>query len=245
MNVFEYINMVEEVKKDWGDVKTYDELLNVNLDFINGRLNESPYHCGPLLDPSPELICNLSKLHNYGLLTVSGQESEKDHGICMKEQEFFYDKILKQGHAYANEQRGYLIFHVEKNSFVNAMNCNVFDSFIQKIKEFGLMYRIINMETQSIDTNINGSYNVTRFRVGKNEKKERSAKWIHNTSIGRGVSRDYYWISPKRGDTTFAPNRILKNTVVFQLAMLEYGVGNLEQIIIDICMGLDLKKHNL
>jgi hypothetical protein len=63
------------------------------------------YPEGRLVDSSPMLISNLSKLHEYGLLTVEGQESEKDHGICMEDEGVFCGEILEYGNSYANEQK--------------------------------------------------------------------------------------------------------------------------------------------
>ena len=65
----------------WATVETYTDLLKVNLDFVNGKIQKTPYHLGPMDNPSPELIANLNKLHKYGFLTVSGQESRYEYGV--------------------------------------------------------------------------------------------------------------------------------------------------------------------
>lgn len=57
------------VKKNeslWSYVNCYDDLLNLNLDFIHDKLSTTPYHFGPLEEPSNALIQNLDyKTANY------------------------------------------------------------------------------------------------------------------------------------------------------------------------------------
>lgn len=238
-------------KLEWSNVENYDELLSLNLDFIHGRLRQTPYYGGPLLDPSKELIDNLDQLHRYGFLTIDGQETECIHSKCV-EPRYFYSEFLERGNFYENEQRGYLKFHIDVNSFVDNANNNVLEKFICKIKESHLVYKIINMETSHIDSNIyeGRRYNVTRYRVGENEEKLKSARWINGAHIYYGYkdrAELYYWRETLRNKKymAYAPNKILTKTIHIELAMPEYGIGNLERILIDMCKAIDLKVRDL
>ena len=158
--------MKEKVKNlDWTNVENYDELLSVNLDFIHGKLRCTPYHGGPLVDPSQELIDILDQLHRYGFLTVNGQEAESKRFECTETTYF-----LKQGSWYETEQRGYLEFHIDIDSFVDINNNNMITKFIDKIKESDLIYRILDMGTSNVETNVRGYYNVGHCRSNKKEK---------------------------------------------------------------------------
>lgn len=159
--------MVEKVKKlDWTNVGNYDELLSVNLDFIHGKLRCTPYHGGPLVDPSQELINSLDQLHRYGFLTVNGQETVSKRHECTETTYF-----SQQGTWYEIEQRGYLEFHIDIDSFVDNNNNNVIAKFIDEIKKSNLIYRILDMRTSKMETNIRGYFSLGQHRSNKTEKK--------------------------------------------------------------------------
>ncbi len=101
----DYVSKCNELKKieddldlEWSKCENFKNLLHTNKKYIQGKINASPYYLGPLDDPSPRLIENLLKLHDYGLLTVDGQESKCVYGEISDEE--FFDQ----------EQRGYLHF---------------------------------------------------------------------------------------------------------------------------------------
>lgn len=221
----------------WAGVHDYNDLLSVNLDFIHGILPESPYHGGPLDNPSQQLINDLDKLHRYGLLTVNGQGSECSYGK---------KSCHPNGRFSDNEQRGYLEFHIHIDSFVDTNGNNVVDKFIDKIKETSLVYRIFNIKTNATENNIRGrSYNVTRYRINNNKKKLVTMPWFNYTNIHPN-NDDFFWFSCDNEQYhTYSPNRILKNTINILLALPEYGKDNLESIVIGICKCIDLKQHDL
>lgn len=228
----------------WSTVETYDDLLNANLDIIHGILKEIPYHQESLKISSHISINDLDQLHRYGLLITNGQKAECVYG----------QKMQKLGCFCDNEQCGYIEFYVHIKSFVDTNNNIVIDKFINKIKESNLVYRILNMETSNIESNIrNGSrYNVTRYRRRKQKSDLcKSTPWFFDKGIRNNnsdiIPKKFYW--NVRGNeenfTTYAPNKILKNTLAIVLAMPQYGIGTLEKIIIGMCKDINLKLHDL
>ncbi len=239
--------MVEKVKVlNWDNVENYDELLSLNLNFINGLLRATPYHGGPLVDPSKELIVGLDQLHRYGLLTVNGQEAMSKRVECTDTATFLLGKNLEQGSWYEIEQCGYLEFHIDIDSFVDNKNNNVVTEFIDKIKGSNLIYRILDMRTSKVETNMRGYFSLGHHRLNKKEIKLNSTKWTNNIGIHEHAEPRYcYWNTFNKKDYfSYAPNRLLKKTINIILTIPEYGIGNLEEIIINMCKKIDLKMHN-
>ncbi|KAF2229456.1 hypothetical protein EV356DRAFT_521087 [Viridothelium virens] len=60
----------------WDSTETYSDVINLNMKFLRGDINYTPYHLGPL-DPETEpLVPDLLKLHEYGVLTITGQPAD-------------------------------------------------------------------------------------------------------------------------------------------------------------------------
>lgn len=59
-------------------VRTYDDLLHLNVEFIQGRLPMTPYHCGPLNDETLPMVEDLVRLHAFGFLSISSQPARMD-----------------------------------------------------------------------------------------------------------------------------------------------------------------------
>lgn len=94
---------------EFKDVKTFDDLIQANVRFIEGKLPESPYHGGPLESDSQTLIPRLVNLHRrFRILSVDGQTGYKGSTDTVK-------------------QRPYLAFFIEKNMSTNL--------FLSKLKQ--------------------------------------------------------------------------------------------------------------
>ena len=66
----------EEIKAQWKACTTYSAMVQLNRDFLHGRLPCTPYY-GNAIDPeTTPLLRGLLRLHDYGLLTVQSQLSE-------------------------------------------------------------------------------------------------------------------------------------------------------------------------
>ena len=70
----QYDEAKEQQVADFNDTyDTYEEILQINTDFIKGILKISPYHNGPLEIDSQTVKDKLIKMHEYGLFTYDGQ----------------------------------------------------------------------------------------------------------------------------------------------------------------------------
>jgi hypothetical protein len=58
----------------WGSIRTYQNLIEVNTAFIEGKLFQSPYHYGPVTtDWSNTGDSSLAQLNRFGFITINGQ----------------------------------------------------------------------------------------------------------------------------------------------------------------------------
>lgn len=57
----------------WSTATTFSELIDVNIKFLKGEINESPWHCGPLNGESFSILDKLIEINEKGLLTTSSQ----------------------------------------------------------------------------------------------------------------------------------------------------------------------------
>ena len=66
---------------------SFEELIEYNLDFLDGKHNRTFYHCAPVMDETKPFLPKLKKLHGHGLFTFSSQppaltEEESESDVC-------------------------------------------------------------------------------------------------------------------------------------------------------------------
>ena len=59
---------------EWKEAETFDDLLKIGIMFINGELDSTPFHGGPLVDADPSIVERLMELHRYKFFTIDGQD---------------------------------------------------------------------------------------------------------------------------------------------------------------------------
>ena len=77
------VDIMEEMRVAYSSVETYDDLLNRNIDYLNGRLKANPYTHSSILndnDMSP-LIPKLIELTKLGYYTITGQPNKAAYNV--------------------------------------------------------------------------------------------------------------------------------------------------------------------
>ena len=206
----------------WKRVKTFDDLVRVNATFVRGKLKLSPYSCGPLMPDSLPLVPNLLALHQFGLVTTNGQSNE-----CR------YDQLTRGGDRYfESEQKPYIRFTMLKSEAGTKLISELMDS-----DRFIII--VTDGTTEEVETNMAESiekYNVTRDRSSAATLKElKEIPWREFTNLWRrpGYLEDDW------------PNHIvdfLRDTAVsVDVAMKEYGKGDLESELLQICQAVGMQ----
>jgi len=210
----------------WYSVKTYDDLLKLNIEFIDEKIDKTPYSFGPMVG-SQELRNNLVKLHQYGILTVGGQETKCEYNM------------YKDNYWRSFEQRAYLDFYINLDD-----NKKLAESFIEYLKNKNIIYLIKNPNGNAIITNVKGRrFNLTRTSKSTEHKDKDTFLWNDDTNFwNKYADCEFYgqWGFIKSKSSKI--KKIFKNTLYFQLALPEYGKGNLEEILLNICQNVQTTK---
>lgn len=65
----------------WNSCKTFDDLRQVMLLFIQGKIYKTPMHFGPIVEKDPTYIQHLVKLNEIGAISFDGQEYLKTERV--------------------------------------------------------------------------------------------------------------------------------------------------------------------
>ena len=77
------VDIMEEMRVAYSSVETYDDLLNRNIDYLNGRLKANPYTHSSILSDNDmlPLIPKLIELTKLGYYTITGQPNKAAYNV--------------------------------------------------------------------------------------------------------------------------------------------------------------------
>jgi hypothetical protein len=176
----------------YSNIKTYQDLCNVNVKFLRGEYDSTAYHGGPICEETIQLVDDLCIINKMGVYTFCGQPSDRS----FSENLFENKNNLNLNILTCYEQRGYL------DCFVNI-------DYIDKIKKSISedIYYYVEYPCGKIETNI-------QFVDGK-YRLHREAKMIIS---GFDIAPEMYdFIKPKNWeDETFGACISQKSIVSLQ-----------------------------
>lgn len=198
-------------------VTTFDELIQANVAFLEGKVEETPYHYGPIDPETVPLVGKLVALNKKGFLSTNGQPALIEMGVmpdtCNKNRK-------DCGNVwYIDQQKSYIDGYVKLEKVA---------SLIQYLLSRSDIYFVVYGPDGMIgNTFPEESYCVTRSKLSKDESKMNSTKWKEYTHI----NTKYLGFDEWRG----LPNikRIIKDTRLFSIAGKEYGKGSVEDVLLD------------
>ena len=209
----------------WMNIYDYETLLKTNVDFLRGVIPNTPYHGGHIDAETNALVPSLIELHRRGLLTVSGQPAEMTSDLFVAET-WVGRGGEPQGNWYTDvQQKPYLEFFVPKSQASTALVDYLLSSsrFKTVVSDVGSGEGWSNITEQK--------YNVTRDRHANSLETLKFAPWrLYNgvpaSNVGDGVRMFEKY-----------PNlvHIIGNTYHVDVAMTEYGVGDLEGELLALC----------
>lgn len=216
----------------WYTATTFSELIALNKEFIQGKLKTTPYHGGPLETDDKEFIGKLLQLHDYGLLSDNGQDTVCTYGGYTKEGVTSTMGKHKPAYYWDEERRGYLVF------FVDLLENGILaESLVNQIINSNLVYSIYNFHTKEHTTNIKGEkFNLTRNRAALTKEALQKTKWRYHTNIPAILKPTHLLWNIE--------NPILEHSIHFDVVLPEYGKGDLESMLIDMCKTVqNVKKY--
>lgn len=69
--------MREDIVSMYQSVKTYEDLLETNVKYLKGEIDETPYCVGSIHEETAPLVDNLVKLNKFGYYTMGGQPATR------------------------------------------------------------------------------------------------------------------------------------------------------------------------
>lgn len=154
----------------WGAIRTYQDLIEVNTAFIEGKLFKSPYHFGPITsDWSDTGDSSLAQLNRLGFVTVDGQPylHEISSFLDEKKNEKFSETI----------QTPYL------DGFLLLEH---YDAFVEFMKTQPYFYYKAEAHGKKLhNTFPNTRYVVTRERSSRNRSDLDKVEWRTHSATNR------------------------------------------------------------
>ena len=148
-------NTKKQKKNVFRCARTYEELLKLNVKFLQGKISATPYHHGKIDEETVPLVKNLIALHKQAkMMTIEAQS-----GIC------------DQGAWGVSEQRPYLCAFVQKKTMME---------ILRYIRAWPtkFVYTFTNGALRKVRTNMfSKSFNVTR------EKGPGKTQWELKTNL--------------------------------------------------------------
>lgn len=179
--------------------RTYEDLLELNVAFLQGHIASTPYHASGIDAETVPLVKNLVALHQQAkMMTIEGQPG-----------------TLEQGTWGFSEQRPYMCALVPEETMEKIVR------YVRKYpKKF--VYTFANGAHGEVTTNlITGSFNVTR------ERGPKSTQWKLFTNFG-GLTSDVNLAECAEIVDSF-PRVDLRHVWYMKLAMnVPHGTGDLE-----------------
>lgn len=204
-------------------VKSYKNLIDVNVAFFQGKISETPYHLAPVDEETIPLLNSLIKINKKGFLSIEGQSA-------LKVTKF----ISKTWQNQRGQQEGDWWYSIEQKPYISGFlpktDLLPFIYFMKDQPDYYYQVIIHTNPSQLLFTTFPTSpYNVTRQKAHKRKQQLSLTAWDLFTNIRRpDGSTDY------RND--FEDFRriyeILEDTVYLDIAGKNYNEGSVEELLL-------------
>ncbi len=200
---------------EWNGIETYDDLIRTNVAFLEGRMDRTPYHFGPIDPETAPLVPRLVQLNKLGFVSTNGQPVELvETRTCIYEQRshirgFMLAHHLPRLEAYAKEKIRDGYYFIVSSLSTDAPQV-LFHTFPKRMLQYSTRWK-------------STCYNVTRFKVNN----QRS--WDKCTNV---------WIEPNYelrnfDDYTALTNLLAEQCIVVTVASRHYGRGSVEDVLLE------------
>lgn len=132
-------------------VKTFDDIVTLNVLFLRGKLDHTPYHADPIYDMP---IDDLVKLHYLGFISTNGQSSE-----CIKNKKI--TKGPNKGKFWSMQQKSYLSGLLRRSDFTSKF----LEYFLTEAENHNIKYLITSYPEGITDGNFTTSINLTKEKL--------------------------------------------------------------------------------
>ena len=116
----------------WDTIQTFDDAIDLNVEFLEGKRKSTPYHAAPIYDVD---TTKLIYIHEKGrIITINGQSNECEYDKYYPEKKMIYfhndridDERIIPTRIVSMEQKSYLVGYIERkqlHSFLSFLKHN-------------------------------------------------------------------------------------------------------------------------
>jgi hypothetical protein len=213
---------LKNYNKVFDGIKSYKDLIEANVAFLEGRVAGSPTHLGPVDQETIPLLKNLVKINKMGFITLQGQPSECYH-------EKYIKKIWIKTHGkYIGD---YFAQGQQKSYVVGILKRKYLKEFIDFFRNEKTYYYLIEGKEGLITTTFPEEYyNVSRDRINKNKSEVKKEPWSNSSNISIEGSLGEY--SSVQDDYNKNNVKDIADTFVITIAGSEYCKFSVEKALI-------------
>jgi hypothetical protein len=219
---------------DFQDVKTYRDLQDSNILFLEGGLNRTPYHHGPVDPETIPLLNDLVNINDLGFISVMGQPALND----VK----FVDKTWTIPGS--SQIRGNWWYQVMQRSFIEGYLPKAYlETFIEFMDtQPDYYYRVYDIQSgwfssvrlvEIKDTFPSSFFNITKERVSYDLQTLDQAQWEYYSNITADMTPPF--------DFSGYPNIVkvmIPHTVKIIISSRGYNSGSVEQLLLNFFYSL-------
>jgi prepilin-type processing-associated H-X9-DG protein len=208
-------------EKVFDKVQTYQDLIQANIAFLDGRVVKTPYYLGPVNEETLPLLPKLRKINSMGFVSFQGQPSTCQYAV-------FVDKTWTTADG---KEAGNWFVDTEQKSYIEGILPRKYLAEVHKfLANRNDVYYYISDKYEVLDVKMPATvYNLTRQRTNKDEA------WHFCTNMWQYTMEDEY----ETFDTP-AMHRILDVSIRIMLAGTEYGTGSVEDIVYEFLLSQGL-----
>lgn len=188
-----------EEKPSFETVRTYQDLINANVAFLQGHLDKTPYHDGEVDKETVPLLGDLVKINRRGFVSLNGQPGLYEHGF------------IKDTWPCGGKTCGDWWYEDYQKPFIDGLMKKVdLPQFQKFMKQYADSY-YYKVHGTDISTFPFYPYNLTRGRSHKNKAMLKSTPWEEDTHVHSGdegnpihyfssdiqriINKEAYWVT--------------------------------------------------
>jgi hypothetical protein len=153
-NIVDYEEDINDAIYTFNNISSIDELQQLTLDFLKGKIIATNYHFGPLHQESKKIINELIKMNELGFITTCSQPGDQEQRgyVCGIINKYDYTKFEKK------------MYEISNNIYIRHTNDNKLIKTLSKIKTYPEWYWITHKNNKNI-THVNNNTKSFEFFI--------------------------------------------------------------------------------
>ena len=179
------LKLIQKGKSDnvWKSIRSFDDLLIANVAFLEGKLQQTPYHFGPIFTETTSIVMDLIRLHTgHRMVTINSQPAACDKEHFIKDTWTDPQTGEIQGNWFTqSQQRSYLEALVEASTY---------DRWLTQLEKHSSQIMYVITDIKAAKRRYHSNFEQPRFLVTQSKEYKRksqakNAPWREITFLGK------------------------------------------------------------